>query len=498
MIGSNGLCEAASPASSKPALAMPPGEKAALFYHRLDDVFDPLADLLKDSIRQEEMCKLLFRSPPSLLREKLRARGLDLDSHPSIEAIPLEKTIQGNCSRSNFKELMQSFVQKAKGMGYAGTRLIINIPEELNTHSPGEGAWLELDDERDELGVTMVCLYDMTSLSPGFLLRSLASYPNIIMDGVLCRNFYHIPRRAKPLEESYRDLFEHLDNIKEELDIREKERRERSMLIDMNRELPEEIVHRRMVEFALLRAENNLRTMLDAMPEMVFMIDRELRVTIGNHTFVKYLKDMGPGTSYEGRSVFELFPDLPNGAGKLFNEVFHFAQQSIIEGYLNGKFGPLAVETRLVPVMMGDEVDSIVVIVLPKGATVQDAESWRNIDALKNDVLDPAGPAAGSMDSYPIPIVVTDQDGAIHQVNMALCYELGCTKQEVLAMGRTTGFLEFQMGEGKPRRINADGRISIPSIIIGKGGSRNEAICYLAFIGKGKDARVITTINIKR
>ncbi|MCX6650646.1 MAG: hypothetical protein NT131_03190 [Methanomassiliicoccales archaeon] len=45
---------------------------------------------------------------------------------------------------------------------------------------------------------------------------------------------------------------------------------ERSRLLDTNEQMQEEMVRHRMTEFALLQAENNQRTMLDAMADMVF------------------------------------------------------------------------------------------------------------------------------------------------------------------------------------------------------------------------------------
>ena len=39
---------------------------------------------------------------------------------------------------------MRTFVQQAKGLGYSGARLILNVPEELSAQVPSENAWLEL------------------------------------------------------------------------------------------------------------------------------------------------------------------------------------------------------------------------------------------------------------------------------------------------------------------------------------------------------------------
>ncbi len=479
---------------------MPPGEKAALFYHRLDDVFGVVTDLLKDSIRQGEMCAFMFRSPLATLKEQLRDRGLDLDEQPSIVLVPIHKAPLDRYSRSSIGEQMRTFVQQAKGLGYTSARLILNVPEELSAQVPSESAWLELDKVREELGMTVVCLYDMTALSPGFLLRSLSSYPNVIIDGALCRNFYYVPNMALPQRDAYSDLYEQLENIREERDIRQKEGRERSKLMDMNRELQEEMVQRRMVEFALLRAENNLRTMLNAMSDMVFMVDRDLRVTNGNETFIRYLETRGFDTSYEGRFVYDMFPEAPLEGKKLFEEVFHYGYPTMIEEsyHMDGELRDA--EVRLVPVKVGIQVDRVVVIVHPKAATAQDMEEmWEKAKVLKEEYADPTGPAAGAMEFCPHPVLVTDREGKLYRVNSALGRELGCSAEEVLAMGSAYRFLGPQKDEnGQVRRIDANGQISIPSILTRKDGSTHKVICYVVYASEGAEPRTMTVIHCGR
>ena len=211
--GSNGIRKGDISSSSRSALVMPPGEKAALFYHRLDDVCGVVTDLLKDSIRQGEMCVFMFRTPLATLKEMVKARGLDLDAQPSIVLVPISKAPIDSYNRSSIGEQMGTFVQQAKGLGYSGARLILNVPEELSAQVPSEGTWQELDQVREELGMTVVCLYDMIVLSPSFLLRSLSSYPKVIMDGALCRNFYYVPSMALSAEgrlpRSLRTIGEH-------------------------------------------------------------------------------------------------------------------------------------------------------------------------------------------------------------------------------------------------------------------------------------------------
>jgi len=498
--GSNGLRKGDISSSSRFPLVMPAGEKAALFYHRLDDVFDVVTELLKDSIRQSEMCVFMFRTPPATLKEMVKARGLDLDAHPSIVLVPMSRTPVDRYSRSVIDEQMRTFVQQARGLGYAGARLILNVMEELSAQVPSDSAWLELDKVREELGMTVVCLYDMASLSPGFLLKSLSSYPKVIMDGLLCRNFYYVPSLALPQRDAYRDLYEHLESIREERDIHFKEERERSKLMEMNHELQQEIVQRRMVEFALLRAENNLRTMLDAMADMVFMVDRDLRVTNGNQTLVRYLESIGVDPVYEGRFVYDLFPGASTGGRGLFEEVFHYGYPTVVEDYLDLDAGRLEMEFRLMPVKMGDQVDRVVVIGRPMNATPNEMMGmWEKADQIRDELLDPSGPAAGSMEFCPHPVLVTGHGGTMLSANHALGRELGCTREEVLIMGSATEFLESERDEeGMIKRINVNGRISIPSILRLRDGTSRKVMCHITPVGEGEGARFLTVITDSR
>ncbi len=475
---------------------MSPGERAALFYHRLDEACGVAAEVLKDGIRQGEMCRFMFRVPQDVMMERMRAHGLDLNAQPSVETVPLFHALTDGLSGPSAGEQLRSFVQRSRGSGFAGARLVLNVPEPLAAQEASKSEWQEMEEVREELGVTMVCLYDMTSLSPGFLLRSLASYPQVIIDGVLCRNFYYVPSLEYPQRDAYRDLCDQLESIREAKALQESEGKERSHLIDLNRELQEEMMHRRMVEFALLRAENNLRAMLDAMPEPVFMVDRDLRVTLGNLMFVRHLEDAGVGAAYEGRYVYDLLPGAPTGGRSLFEEVFRYGHPALVEGSMTTDLGRLDTEVRLVPVMMGDKVDRVVAIVRPKRASVRGMrEMWDRSDALRQELLDPAGPAAGSMERCPHPVLVTDRGGRLIRFNQALVREIGGTSDNVAGIGSAYGFLSPQRSaDGSVRRISIDGRISIPSVLTRRDGSKREVMCYVVYIGEGDGAMILTVI----
>jgi len=476
---------------------MPPGEKAALFYHRLDEVCPVVTELLKDSVRQGEMCRFMFRLPKEVMKERIKAQGLDLDSQPSIETISLSHALADGYAGFSIGEQMRAFVQKAKASGYAGTRLILNMPEVMAIQGSSKSGWSELEEVLEELNVTLICLYDMASLSPGFLLRSLASYSQVIIDGTLCRNFYYVPSLVFPQRDAYRDLYEQLESIREERDIRQNEVRERSKLIESNLELQDEMMQRRMVEFALLRAENNLRTMLDAMTDSVFMIDRDMRVTIANNTFVRYLEELGLDTSYEGKPIYELFPGIPVGGRRLFEEVFRYGYSTVVEESLDFQGVRRGMEVRIVPVMMGDKVDRIVVISRQMDISPDDLEDmWARTEVMKDEILNPSGPSAGAMEFCPHAVMVTDSEWNLISVNQVMARDLGRSREEVLKIGNSQRFLSARRNdEGQVRRIDVNGRISAPSVMTRSDGSVLNVMCYVTFIDGDDRHRALTIIR---
>ena len=66
-------------------------------------------------------------------------------------------------------------------------------------------------------------------------------------------------------------------------------------------------------------------------------------------------------------------------------------------------------------------------------------------------------------------------------------------------MGSATEFLEPQRDEdGMVRRINYNGRISIPSILKHRDGTSHKVMCFVTPVGEGEGARFLTVITDSR
>jgi PAS domain-containing protein len=119
-----------------------------------------------------------------------------------------------------------------------------------------------------------------------------------------------------------------------------------------------------------------------------------------------------------------------------------------------------------------------------------------NFEMLRNEMIDPAGPAAGAMEFCTHPVLVTDMEGGLFRANSALGLELGCTREEVLAMGTAHRFLKPQKDQdGMVRRFNVDGRISIPSILTRMDGSTQNVMCYIVHTSEGDEPLTLTIVH---
>jgi PAS domain S-box-containing protein len=480
-----------------PLSSLSSGDKVALFYHRKEDLDDTLVALVRTGLRQHQMCVLISAEKDLGIKDRLRERGLDTEGDPAIVLLPLDFMMVKDMSDEMMRRSMKELVDKAKGIGLNGVMVIINITEGFSTLFRSKLSIQDMEALREEAGVALVSLYDLTSLPPSILLRALAYYPLIIMEGMLCRNFYHQPSFEAGSADRHRDIYQHLSQIREEHIQRLMDREERSRLLELNRQLEQEMMHRRMVEFALLQAENNMRTMLDAMPESIFMVDRGLRVFNGNQTFLSFLRDKGYDTSFEGKTIEELFPDAPPENWVLFEEVFLFGITTVTEESFQKDDDQVEMEVRRVPVFKGETVDRIVVMFQHRpveGHAVPVPPE--QVERLKAEVLAPLGPRRVAMERCPHMVLVHELDGRLHAFNDAACRGLGYTREELTALGSTVPlFKPFADMVRIRRRYARDGNIALYANLRRKDGSRLETMCHQFVMGRGPGHRIIMVLE---
>lgn len=128
------------------------------------------------------------------------------------------------------------------------------------------------------------------------------------------------------------------------------------------RALEREIAERRRAEIALRQSENQLRTTLDALDDMVYVVDENLRITLCNAAFLAYTQESGLETNPIGRTPFELFAYLSDDLRDQFKAVF--ASGSALAYHERFQIGQLTVvnEARKIPIKTGDRVTHVVTV----------------------------------------------------------------------------------------------------------------------------------------
>jgi PAS domain S-box-containing protein len=115
-----------------------------------------------------------------------------------------------------------------------------------------------------------------------------------------------------------------------------------------------ELTERQRAEVALRLSEERLRTTLDALDDIVYVVDSDLQLVLVNEAFRRWNQELGLATDPIGHTPFELFPFLPEQARDDYRHVFETGEAVTTEESLQVGTMELFTETRKVPVLMED------------------------------------------------------------------------------------------------------------------------------------------------
>ncbi len=125
-----------------------------------------------------------------------------------------------------------------------------------------------------------------------------------------------------------------------------------------------DITLRKQAEIALKRSENRYRTTIDAMGDIVHVIDREMRIVLYNRAFNRFLKSYGIKAYPKGHNLFELVQILPPSIRQEYRQVFESGRVLVTEESTLVGRAEIRTETRKIPIIDEDgNVNGIVTIV---------------------------------------------------------------------------------------------------------------------------------------
>jgi len=124
-----------------------------------------------------------------------------------------------------------------------------------------------------------------------------------------------------------------------------------------------DITDRKKAEERLKESEEQYRTSINSLVEPIHVIDKNLKIILANPSFIQWLNLLGIKSDIVGKTVFEVFPFLPDKVREEYEYVFKSEKSIHTEEstYLNNE--EFITETRKVPILKEGKVDQIVTIV---------------------------------------------------------------------------------------------------------------------------------------
>jgi len=197
-----------------------------------------------------------------------------------------------------------------------------------------------------------------------------------------------------------------------------------------------DITMRRHAEEALRDSEERYRATIDAMDDMIHVVDRELRFTLVNACFHRWCQDLGLGDDPIGKTVPEFFPFLTDKIWREYERVFESGETLVTEEEVSVEEHEFVTETRKIPVVEHDRVARVVTIVRDITARRRAVEALQESEERYRQLVD-LGPDA----------VVILQDGVYRFVNPAFTALFGYTQSDVAA---GLSFLDLVQDEDRP------------------------------------------------
>jgi PAS domain S-box-containing protein len=181
-----------------------------------------------------------------------------------------------------------------------------------------------------------------------------------------------------------------------------------------------DMFERRKAEESLRSSEALYRSTIDAMSDIIIVVDADLRITLVNRELVERFRDMGLPTDFIGRSMTEAFPFVSQETEQLYHRIFENGEiETATECYPVGGIEFL-VELQRIPVLENGKV----VRIITAARDMTERKKTEHDLRLTQFAVDKAVDAAYWM----------GPDARFIYVNDAACRSLGYTKEELLTM----------------------------------------------------------------
>lgn len=202
----------------------------------------------------------------------------------------------------------------------------------------------------------------------------------------------------------------------------------------------EDITKSKRLKQVLQKSESQYRSTIDSMADAMHVVDRQLRFVLLNSAFNRWNEDLGFNTDVMGKTIFEVFPFLPESVREEYQKVFESGKVLVTEEHnkIGGK--EFDTETRKIPIFDGDKVVQVVTVIRDITESKK-AEKALRASEEKYRLL---------IDNNTEPITIYDLEGNILLTNYAGAKNLGGLPENFLRKS-LFGFLPAMADDIKKR-----------------------------------------------
>jgi PAS domain S-box-containing protein/putative nucleotidyltransferase with HDIG domain len=220
-----------------------------------------------------------------------------------------------------------------------------------------------------------------------------------------------------------------------------------------------ETEHKRTEE-VLQESELQYRTTLHSMADAIHVIDHNLRFILFNDAFRRWNEELGLKIDVIGRTVFEIFPFLPDRVRDEYRQVFETGEVLVTEEINTINDRKFITESRKIPIFEGDRVARVVTVIrnITKRKLAEDALQ-HSYDQLRETFIATVNALASTVE-------MKDPYTAGHQRWVT---RLACAIAEELTLVE-----ERIEGIRMAGLIHDIGKINIPAEILSKPGRLSE------------------------
>ena len=122
-------------------------------------------------------------------------------------------------------------------------------------------------------------------------------------------------------------------------------------------------IGRKSIEAALRVTESQYSMTVDSISDALHVVDSSLCIVLMNKAFKEWSKKLGFASEVEGRSLFEVFPFLPEAVRREYDSVFTTGKLLVTEEKTDVSGRIFHTETRKIPIFENNKVAQVITLV---------------------------------------------------------------------------------------------------------------------------------------